>query len=136
MTEVETLKQQLAERDAHIAELSAHGGSFRKLQVDLDAQLQAHKDKDVAHAEFVQALKDQHAADFVALQKGHVAELDALHAAHARSLDIQAADLAGKHAAEIVQLKAEVLVPAQRDLHARQLADLAAKHAAELDKLK
>lgn len=46
-----------------IAALKAHNEglsrSVLKLQVDLDAQLQLHKDKDAAHAAEIAALKQQ-----------------------------------------------------------------------------
>jgi hypothetical protein len=39
------------------------------------------------------------------------------------------------HVESVAKLKADVLVPALRDLHARQQADIAAKQKAELDAL-
>lgn len=108
MTEIETLKQTLAERDAHIVGLNA---SLLKIQVDLDKQLQLHVDKDAAHAHELRTAIE-----------GVKAETTA--------------DLSQKHAVAIAQLKAQFLEPALRDLHARQAADLAAQHKATLDALR
>ncbi len=99
--------------------------SYHSRQVELDRQLQLHKDKDEAHAAEIAKLRSEHAA---ALSKAQ-AEVQA-HWANKLS------EAEKSHVAEIAQLKAEVLIPAQRDLHARQMADLQAKHQAELDRLK
>lgn len=107
MTEIETLKQTLAERDAHIKGLEA---SLLKIQTDLDTQLQLHIDKDAAHAAALEDTEEAAKKDL----SNYLAEV---------------------HAREVAELKSKFLEPAVRDLHARQAADLAAQHQATLDAL-
>jgi hypothetical protein len=91
-------------------ELTAHHegvmASFHTLQVQLDASLQREVD-----------LKAEH------------------ESALAAALAAQAQQLNAEHAAAIAELKEKTLLPAIRDLQARQAADLAAQHAAQLASL-
>lgn len=109
---------------SRLADVMAEGGSYRNLQVQLDAALQKHAD----YKAEIQAALDR-------LRMQHEQAMQAAMVDREAALKDQAAQMETRHAAEIARLKAEVLVPAQRDLHARQLADLQAKHAAELAKL-
>lgn len=98
-SEVEALRKRLAD-------VMGEGGSYRNLQVALDAALQKHKDDAVAHETDKQAALKQ-----------------------------QAEALTKQHAAAVQVLKEKYLFPALRDLHQKQQADLAAKQAAELQGL-
>ncbi|MDE2103812.1 MAG: hypothetical protein KGL39_41625 [Patescibacteria group bacterium] len=135
-----------------------------KLQIRLDEELQRIADERAAHAKAIHDQCDRHEAALRGANKDHeqlVAELTAKHEAamndrdkertacnrahdefvvkliadHKADLEAQAASLRAAHQAEIATLKANVLVPAMRDMHARQQADLAAQHQAELAKL-
>ncbi len=127
--------------------------SLGVLQPQLDAALQKHKDDAAAHETMLKELKDSHATRVNVLVAEHSAAMKEAMTAfeqfkaeaaqtlallkdqHERALVDLTAELTQRHAAEIAKLKADVLGPAMRDLHARQAADLAAQHAAELAKL-
>ena len=122
----EEVKCENCERlQAQLAEVMGDGGSYRKLQVELDAALQKHADDAEKHRQAIDVTNAEHKA---AMEKA----LTEAHADSAKAI----AELRAKFAEEIAALKASVLVPALRDMHARQAADLAAKHQAELDRLK
>jgi hypothetical protein len=144
--EPEKIQALQADRDGAYA-------SLHTLQVQLDAALQKHQDDAAAHAKAIADLTAKHAtalammqadakaaketyqADFTKLVQKNAAESTASDERYAAGLVAQANSLAIKHAAEIATLKASVLVPALKDMQARQAADLAAKHAAELQSL-
>ena len=130
-----TLEQEQAEHaetKARLADVMGDGGSYRKLQVELDESLQRHADKDKLHAKAIAELQTAHAAEVNAIKQSHAADMDSLRESHAAALSQQEKDLLTKHAAEIAELKANTMLPALHDLHARQAADLAAQHAAQL----
>lgn len=97
-------------------------------------------------AEFAKALASRDEAAAM-VRADHEAHVKALGGRHAAALEAQRKALEDAHAKAVAELKASVLVPALRDLQARQgadaaekhrreLADLAAKHAAEMGRLR
>lgn len=105
------------------------------LQRKLDEELQRHVDKDAAHQGEVAKMLAESGATIESLKQQHAGVVQNLNDSCAALLKEQAAQMETRHAADIARLKAEILIPAQRDMHARQLADLQAKQAAELAKL-
>jgi hypothetical protein len=131
-----------------------------KLQTRLDEEIQAHVDTRAAHTVAINELKAVHgrqltelaaavkkqlasvAASHEAELLGKAEELAALNRSHSEGLIA----LAQKHAAEleaqktahekhVAELKEKYLVPAVRDLHARQQADMAVQQKAALEAL-
>lgn len=92
-----------------------------KNQQGWDTEIQGRKDDAAAHEKAIADLRTELAAV-------HAKEIESLKSQHQEEL--QAASK--KHAEEIAALRASVLVPALKDMQARQAADLAAKHEAEL----
>lgn len=117
-------------------EIMGENGSYRRLQVQLDEQLQIKKDTDEAHAVAIATLKSEHEAALAQLVESHNSFVANLRSEHAADKAQAIENLMAQHAKEIADLKASVLVPALQDMQQRQLADLAAKHAEELAKLK
>lgn len=133
-----TLEEERAaheETKARLADVMGDGGSFRNLQIKLDEALQKNADDAAAHALEVDGLKAAHKADRESLADTYEKVIQQLREQHQAELDELRASLTESHAADIAKLKAEVLLPAIRDLHARQAADLAAQQAAQLANL-
>lgn len=136
---------------AHAAGLDA---ANLQNQTALDAALQKHKDDSAAHAaelnahdakcaELIQEVSRLRAQE----REAATALIEKLNAEHLNVIAEMRKNFAEQHdkamkeqwqvsRGEIAELKAKILIPAQRDLHARQQADLAAKHQAEIDALK
>ena len=66
MSEIDDLKQKLADTEKRLSDVMAEGGSYRRLQVGWDAELEAHKETKAAHEKAIADLKAAHQA---ALQK-------------------------------------------------------------------
>jgi hypothetical protein len=109
-----------------------------ELQKQLDHWKAEHLKRQQGEDAALQKVKDQAAAHEADIAKSVSTALNAMNTLltdHRTEMDEQHANLTKIHAASIAKLKAEVLVPALRDLHARQQADIAAKQQAELDAL-
>ena len=117
-TEREDLKARI---QALENELKGVNASFRPVQVNLDAALQKHKDDAKAHEDHLASLTTAHAK-----------EIESLNAGHKTNMESQAGRLADEKAKEIAALKETVLIPALRELYARQQADTAAQHEAKM----
>ncbi len=137
------MADRVTELEAQLADVMGEGGSYHRLQVELDKQLQLHKDKDAEHGEAMSKLKADHTAQLAEAAKqyeGNVALLMSKHAEEVKRVQEGAAALLAEakkqleehHASHVAKLKNDVLVPAMRDLQARQAADLAARQQAEL----
>ena len=132
---VEELKRQLAEAHQRYADVTGEGSSFRKLQVDLDAALQKHKDKEQAHAIEILGLKAEHKDVLDRLDAQHGIEVMTLRDQHAAALELQAKAISEKYAADIAELKRKHILPIVQAEHARQAAALQAQQAAQVAEL-
>ena len=95
-----------------------------ELNPRLDAAVKKNADDAAAHQEYCRVKEELHAKNLA--EQGD---------ANARYVNDLVDELKGKHAAAIAELKQKFLIPAQRDLHARQMADIKAQHEAELKAL-
>ena len=109
---------------AQLADVMAEGGSYRRLQTQLDDTLQ-----------LVINITNKYETQLTDLTNSHALQIENLKAEHRAELAAKITELTDQHTAEIAKLKADVLIPAQRDLHERQMKDLLAQHQAELDSL-
>ena len=134
----DTLQQEQAEHaetKRQLADVMGDGGSFRKLQEDLDNQLALNKEREEARAKTVSELVSKHATELESLKNSHENIVSSLKASHAAALVDQEDQLRAEHAKALANLKEKTLVPALADYHARQRADLEAVYKKQADEL-
>lgn len=100
---------------------------YDKLKADYDGMKESFHPLQVHLDEALQKIQD--------INAGRQIELDTLKKTCEDQAEREREALAEQHAVAIAELKEKTLLPALKDLQARQAADLAAKHDAELQAL-
>lgn len=134
----DTLEQEQAEHAETkklLADVMGDGGSFRRLQEDLDNQLALNREREEARSKTVSELINRHTTELESLKNSHEKIVYSLNASHAAALVDQENQLRAEHAKELAELKENTLVPALADYHARQRADLEAAYKKQSDEL-